>query len=77
MAQEIAAERNVTPHEVLLDLVRTGTRRAAWVNGVIVHSGGPAAKTASRRCSPLRFEPGRDRAAGPRRVRRMRVTPPG
>lgn len=35
MAQEIAAERNVTPHEALLDLVRTATARAAWVDGVV------------------------------------------
>lgn len=35
MAQEIAAERNITPHEALLDLVRTATARAAWVDGVI------------------------------------------
>lgn len=35
MAQEIAAERNVTPHEALLDLVRTATGRAAWVDGVL------------------------------------------
>jgi hypothetical protein len=35
MAQEISAERNITPHEALLDLVRTATGRAAWVDGVI------------------------------------------
>ena len=35
MAQEIAAERNITPHEALLDLVRTATGRAAWVDGVL------------------------------------------
>lgn len=35
MAQEIAAERNITPHEALLDLVRTATARAAWVDGII------------------------------------------
>ncbi len=36
MAQEIAADRNITPHEALLDLVRTATARAAWVDGVVV-----------------------------------------
>lgn len=35
MAQEIATERNVTPHEALLDLVRTATGRAAYVDTVI------------------------------------------
>jgi hypothetical protein len=35
MAQDIAAERNITPHEALLDLVRTATGRAAWVDGII------------------------------------------
>lgn len=35
MAQELAAERNITPHEALLDLVRTATARAAWVDGVV------------------------------------------
>ncbi|WP_328436914.1 hypothetical protein OHA71_06485 [Streptomyces sp. NBC_00444] len=35
MAQEIAAERNVTPHEALLDLVRTATGRAAWIDNVL------------------------------------------
>jgi hypothetical protein len=35
MAQEIAAERNITPHEALLDLVRTATGRAAWVDNVL------------------------------------------
>jgi hypothetical protein len=35
MAQDIAAERNITPHEALLDLVRTATGRAAWVDGVL------------------------------------------
>jgi hypothetical protein len=37
MAQELAAERNITPHEALLDLVRTATARAAWVDGVLAH----------------------------------------
>lgn len=36
MAHELAAERNITPHEALLELVRTATARAAWVDGVIV-----------------------------------------
>lgn len=35
MAHEIAAEQNVTPHEALLDLVRTATGRAAWVDNVL------------------------------------------
>ena len=35
MAQDIAAERNITPHEALLDLVRTATGRAAWVDNVL------------------------------------------
>jgi hypothetical protein len=35
MAQELSAERNITPHEALLDLVRTATGRAAWVDGVL------------------------------------------
>jgi len=35
MAQEIAAERNVTPHEALLGLVRTATGRAAYVDTII------------------------------------------
>jgi len=35
MAQEIAAEHNITPHEALLNLVRTATGRAAWVDGVL------------------------------------------
>lgn len=35
MAQEIAAERDITPHEALLDLVRTATARAVWVDGVV------------------------------------------
>lgn len=36
MAHELAAEHNITPHEALLELVRTATARAAWVDGVIV-----------------------------------------
>jgi hypothetical protein len=35
MAQEIAAEQNITPHEALLNLVRTATARAAWVDNVL------------------------------------------
>lgn len=35
MAQDIAAEQDVTPHEALIGLVRTATGRAAWVDGVI------------------------------------------
>lgn len=35
MAQEIAAERNITPHEALLGLVRTASARAAWTDTII------------------------------------------
>jgi hypothetical protein len=35
MAQELAAERNITPHEALLNLVRTATGRAAYVDTII------------------------------------------
>src|SRR5690606_21301180 len=35
MAQAIAAERNITPHEALLGLVRTATGRAAYVDTII------------------------------------------
>src|SRR5690606_2244971 len=35
MAHELATEHNITPHEALLNLVRTATSRAAWVDGVI------------------------------------------
>jgi hypothetical protein len=38
MAQELAAERNVTPHEALLGLVRTASSRAAWTDTVIVNA---------------------------------------
>ena len=38
MAQELAAERNITPHEALLGLVRTATARAAWMDTVIAHT---------------------------------------
>ena len=37
MAQEIATERNITPHEALLDLVRTATGRAAWVDNILAN----------------------------------------
>lgn len=37
MANEIAADRNVTPHEALLDLVRTATGRAAWADNVLAN----------------------------------------
>lgn len=35
MAQDIAAEHNITPHEALLGLVRTATARAAYVDTII------------------------------------------
>lgn len=35
MAQDIAAEHNITPHEALLGLVRTATSRAAYVDTII------------------------------------------
>ncbi len=35
MAQEIAAERNITPHEALLGLVRTASARAAWTDLIV------------------------------------------
>jgi len=35
MAQELAGERNVTPHEALLGLVRTAAARAAWTDNII------------------------------------------
>lgn len=35
MAQELAAERDITPHEALLGLVRTATARAAWTDQII------------------------------------------
>jgi hypothetical protein len=35
MAQEIAAERDITPHEALLGLVRTASARAAWTDLII------------------------------------------
>jgi hypothetical protein len=35
MAQEIAAEREITPHEALLGLVRTAAARAAWTDNII------------------------------------------
>ena len=48
MAQDIAAEQNITPHEALLGLVRTATGRAAYIDTIIserlrehVAGGGP------------------------------------
>jgi hypothetical protein len=38
MAQELAAERNITPHEALLGLVRTASARAAWTDTIIVNA---------------------------------------
>jgi hypothetical protein len=35
MAQEIATEHNITPHEALLNLVRTATSRAAWTDNIV------------------------------------------
>jgi hypothetical protein len=35
MAQDIASEENITPHEALLRLVRTATNRAAYVDTII------------------------------------------
>lgn len=35
MAQELANEHNITPHEALLNLVRTATARAAWTDQII------------------------------------------
>lgn len=35
MAQELASEHHITPHEALLNLVRTATGRAAWIDGVV------------------------------------------
>lgn len=35
MAQDIAAEHNITPHEALLGFVRTATARAAYVDTII------------------------------------------
>lgn len=36
MAQDIAAERDITPQEALLGLVRTAAGRAAWTDAVVV-----------------------------------------
>ncbi len=38
MAQELAAEHNVTPHEALLGLVRTASARAAWTDTIIANA---------------------------------------
>jgi len=35
MAQELAAERDITPHEALLGLVRTAAARAAWTDNIV------------------------------------------
>ena len=35
MAQELAAEHNITPHEALIGLVRTATGRAAYIDTII------------------------------------------
>jgi hypothetical protein len=35
MAQELATEHNITPHEALLGLVRTATGRAAYIDTII------------------------------------------
>lgn len=35
MAQELAHERDITPHEALLGLVRTAAARAAWTDNVV------------------------------------------
>lgn len=36
MAQELAAEKGITPQEVLLDLVRAAARRAAWTETIVI-----------------------------------------
>ena len=38
MAQEIATDHNITPHEALLGLVRTASARAAWTDTIIVNA---------------------------------------
>lgn len=38
MAQELAHEHNITPHEALLNLVRTATARAAWTDTIIANN---------------------------------------
>ena len=38
MAQELAAERNITPHEALLGLVRTASARAAWTDAIVANA---------------------------------------
>lgn len=35
MAQELANERDITPHEALLGLVRTAAARAAWTDNIV------------------------------------------
>lgn len=38
MAMELAAEWNVSPQEVLLDLVRTAAQRAAWTDSIVIET---------------------------------------
>lgn len=38
MAQELAREHNITPHEALLSLVRTATGRAAWTDNIVANA---------------------------------------
>lgn len=38
MAQDIARERDITPHEALIGLVRTAAARAAWTDNVIANA---------------------------------------
>lgn len=37
MAIELAGEQNVSPQEVLLDLVRTAAQRAAWTDSIVIN----------------------------------------
>lgn len=38
MAQELAHERDITPHEALLGLVQTAATRAAWTDNVVINA---------------------------------------
>jgi len=38
MANELAKERNITPHEALLGLVRTASARAAWTDLIVANT---------------------------------------
>jgi hypothetical protein len=38
MAQELANEHNITPHEALLGLVRTASARAAWTDLIVANT---------------------------------------